>query len=128
MKICDAITAAKNNNERSIGGILSVIAGCSDEAREIIEQDLDNKQMSLAACFKALEDYARQHKTGSCFACAVLGVEPENEVVKVICDFYKIPDTWYRAQQNPSTTNVVPLPLGKGGKAKTSRVNLMELI
>lgn len=124
MKLCDAIAKAKNNNERTVGGILSVIAGCSEEAREVIEQDLDNKEMSLGACFRAIEDYARKHKTGSCFACAVFGVEPENEIVKVICDFYKIPDGWN------STPNASPaaMPFRRGEGRKRARANLMELI
>ena len=124
MKICDAIAAAKNGNERTVGSILSVIAGCSAEAREIIEQDLDSKEMGLGACFRAIEDYARKHKSGNCFACAVLGVEPENEIVKVICDFYKIPAGW-NATPHPSPA-ATPSPQGEG--RKRSRVNLMELI
>lgn len=126
MKICDAIAKAKDNNERQIGGILSVIAGCSDEAREIIEQDLDNKQMSLGACFKALEDYARKHKTGTCFACAVFGVEPENEIVRVICDFYKIPDNWYKHDPSSVSSPASHLPPREG--RKRARVDLMDLL
>lgn len=47
MKITDAIAAAKTDGERAIGAILSVIGGCSDEAREIIEQDFEQKDMGL---------------------------------------------------------------------------------
>ena len=124
MKLCDAIANAKNINERTVGGILTVIAGCSEEAREIIEQDLDNKEMSLGACFRAIEDYARKHKTGNCFACAVFGVEPENEIVRVICDFYKIPEGW-NATPHPSPA-ATPSPRGEG--KKRARVDLMELL
>ena len=124
MKICDAIAKAKDNNERAIGGILSVIAGCSDEAREIIEQDLDNKQMSLGACFNVLKAHARKNAQGGCWACPVLQVTPENEAVKVICDFYKIPEGW-NATPHPSPA-AIPSPQGEG--RKRSRVNLMELI
>ena len=126
MKICDAIAKAKDNNERAIGGILSVIAGCSDEAREIIEQDLDNKQMSLGACFNALKAHARKNAQGGCWACPVLQVTPENEAVKVICDFYKIPDNWH--EHGPSSVSPPASHLPPREGRKRARVDLMDLL
>lgn len=115
MKITDAIKEAKNDGERTVGAILSVIGGCSPEAREIIEQDLDNQSMGLAACFQALREHARKHQTGGCWACPVVEVTPENEAVRVICDFYEIPSDWAAHAAKPAP-------------AKPARRNLMELI
>ena len=128
MKICDAIAKAKDNNERAIGGILSVIAGCSDEAREIIEQDLDNKQMSLGACFNALKAHARKNAQGGCWACPVLQVTPENEAVKVICDFYKIPEGWNSSTVTIPQSASPTAPFAQGSRKSRARVDLMDLL
>lgn len=100
MKITDAIAAAKTDGERAIGAILSVIGGCSAEVREIIEQDLEQKDMGLDKCFAALREHARKHQKGGCWACPVVEVTPGNEAVKVICAFYKIPNDWSGSPQS----------------------------
>ena len=130
MKITDAIAAAKTDGERAIGAILSVIGGCSAEVREIIEQDLEQKDMGLDKCFAALREHARKHQTGGCWACPVVEVTPENEAVKVICAFYKIPNDW-AGSQSAGTTSQKPAPtapLAQGSRKRAGRVDLMELI
>ena len=126
MKITDAIAAAKTDGERAIGAILSVIGGCSDEAREIIEQDLNQKEMGLDACFKALREHARKNAKGGCWACPVMEVKPENEAVRVICDFYKIPNDWVGSPSSvsPAASHLPP----REGRKRAARVDLMELI
>ena len=53
-------------------------------AQEIVSQDLDGTEMSLAECEKRIKAYADKHKTGN-FAC-VTPVEAEN----IIREFYGI--------------------------------------
>jgi len=53
-------------------------------AQEIVSQDLDVPEMSLAECEKRIKAYADKHKTGN-FAC-VTPVEAEN----IIREFYGI--------------------------------------
>lgn len=53
-------------------------------AQEIVSQDLDIPEMSLAECEKRIKAYADSHKTGN-FAC-VTPIEAEN----IIREFYGI--------------------------------------
>ena len=96
MKLEDALerVKGKNPNAWAVGKILDEICRTNAKARELIEQDLDNPEMDLEKCFKALEKYAREHQTGGCWACPVTEVTPENEAVKVILDFYHVPKDW----------------------------------
>lgn len=147
MKICDAITATEDMGEKTVGGILSALAGVSEEVRELIEQDLDQKEMGLGACFAAIREHARKNQRGSYWACAVWGIDPENEVVKVILDFYKIPSDWVRdagvvdsgkltvesegANEKDQLSNVhSQLSTARGGGQRRTRraADLMELI
>lgn len=125
MKITDAIAEAKTDGERAIGAILGVIGGRSAEAREIIEQDLEQKDMGLDKCFAALREHARKHQKGGCWACPVVEVTPENEAVKVICDFYKIPNDWASLSESNRSTG---LASDGGNERKRKIVDLMELI
>lgn len=125
MKITDAIAAAKTDGERAIGAILSVIGGCSAEVREIIEQDLEHKDMGLDKCFAALREHARKHQTGGYWACPVVEVTPGNEAVKVICAFYKIPNDWASPSEHNRSAGLAP---DGGNERKRKIVDLMELI
>ena len=73
---------------RTIGEMLMEIGRMSSRAAE---QDLGNPEMSLEKCADALKEHARKHQSGGCWSCAVFRIDPENEAVKVILDFYKIP-------------------------------------
>ena len=128
MKITDAIAAAKTDGERAIGAILSVIGGCSAEARGIIEQDLEQKDMGMDKCFAALREHARKHQKGGCWACPVVEVTPENEAVKVICEFYKIPNDWAGLLQSEKHGRPAGLASDRGSERKRKIADLMELI
>ncbi len=54
--------------------------------QEIVEQDLEQKDMSLAECEKKIKDYADKHRKGN-FACVVPSVAE-----KIIRDFYGMTD------------------------------------
>lgn len=51
-------------------------------AQEIVLQDLDVKEMSLAECEKKIKAYADKHKTGN-FACVIPA-----EAERIIREFY----------------------------------------
>lgn len=90
----DKIRAAMNRAEgavQAVGGVALLIAEHVPGAADIIAADLENANMSLGAAYKALEDYARKHAKRYCFACPVVGFDPENEVIRCIADFYKVP-------------------------------------
>ena len=94
MTSTDKIRAAMNKAEgavQAVGGVALLIAEHVPGAADIIAADLENADMSLGAAYKVLEDYARKHAKRYCFACPVAGVDPENEVIRCIADFYKVP-------------------------------------
>ena len=96
MKLEEALerVKGKNPNAWAVGGILRELCRMSDRVCELVEQDLDNPEMDLEICFEALKEHARKHQTGGCWACPVFEITPENEAVKVILDFYKVPPEW----------------------------------
>lgn len=49
---------------------------------ELVAQDLENQEMSLAACEKKIKAFADKHKTGS-FACVI-----PSEAERIIREFY----------------------------------------
>ena len=94
MTSTDKVRAAMNKAEdavQAVGGVALLIAEYVPGAADIIAADLENANMSLGAAYKALEDYARKHAKKYCFACPVVGFDPENEVIRCIADFYKVP-------------------------------------
>ena len=96
MKLEEALerVKGKNPNAWAVGGILRELCRMSDRVCELVEQDLDNPEMDLEICFEALKEHARKHQTGGCWACPVFEITPENEAVKVILDFYHVPEDW----------------------------------
>ena len=96
MKLEEALerVKGKNPNAWAVGKILEEICKNCAKARELIEQDLENKDMSFEKCFEALKKYAQEHQTGGCWACPVTEITPDNEAVKVILEFYKVPLEW----------------------------------
>ena len=85
------IAGAEDPGVKAVGILLSEICRISPQAAELVEQDLENKDMSVRKCYAALRAYAKAHQSGGCWACPVIGVDPENEAVKVILDFYGVP-------------------------------------
>lgn len=79
-------TCKTGSLEAGVAALLIQMAQENAAWAELIAQDLDVKEMNLAALAKHLTDYARKHKVGSGFfmddACAR----------KIIVDFYKLPE------------------------------------
>ncbi len=117
MDILEKTMETANDCARTIGEILREIGRISPQATQLIEEDLANPEMSLDKCADALTEYARKHQKISCWSCAVFGIDPKNEAVKVILDFYKIPDDWL-------TGGAAPEP----AKASGGKIDLLDLL
>lgn len=120
-RLKEQIRAAKASHVYAIGQILLEIGRRSEAAAQMIEQDLENEAMSLEACGKALYDYAKKNQKGGSWACAVFGLEPQNPVIQIVLDFYKIPSAWVFEQQPDAAPVTAPAhPEGV--------IDLMELL
>lgn len=115
------ISAAKAQHVKAIGEILREIGRLCPKAGELIEQDLENPEMSLERCGKALYDYASKNRSGNSFACAVFGIDLENAVIRLILDFYKIPPEWL-------TDSEPAEPKRADTGAPAVQIDLMELL
>ena len=113
------MTGSASGCARTIGEMLLEVGRMDSRAAELIEQDLGNPEMSLEKCSNALREHARKNQKGSCWSCAVFRVDPENEAVKVILDFYKIPAEWLTASAAPEPAK--PAPAG-------GRIDLLDLL
>ena len=119
----DKIRAAMNRAEgavQAVGGVALLIAEYVPGAADIIAADLENADMGLDKAYKALEDYARKHAEKYCFACPVAGVDSENEVIRCIADFYKVPLDGTAAEPETQT-------LGQK-KQQADELDLMSLL
>ena len=115
------INAAKAQYVKALGEVLREIGTVSEQARTLIEQDLANPEMSLNKCGEALYEYAKKHKSGSAWACGVFGIDPDNEVVRFLLDFYKIPPEWIKGGAAEA-----PEPMQEA--APGGMIDLMELL
>lgn len=90
-KVLDKITEQQKGKENTapyfVGEQLKDIIKNNPAAAEIVGQDLEVKEMSIAECAKKIKAYADKHKTGN-FAF----VSPQ-QVEKIIREFYGISDT-----------------------------------
>lgn len=93
----------KNLAVKSVGLILQEICNKNHKIAKLIEQDLQNESMSIKKCFDNLHSYAKTHQSNGCWACPVFDITPDNEVIKVIIDFYKIPVEWL---EEPKTQTI----------------------
>ena len=116
-KIKAAVDAAKDN-ARQMGEVVLMIAEHDAHAAEVIAADLDNPEMSLQKCFDALRAYAQKHQQGGFWGCMCNRYDPENPVIKVAADFYKV-DLSAAASETPETQ-----PLGRG----SDDLDLMSLL
>ena len=89
-KIREAVQAAKGN-ARQMGEVVLMIAQADEHAAEVIAADLDNPQMSLQKCFDALYAYAKKHQKNNSWCCVCNRYDPENPVIQVVAEFYKVP-------------------------------------
>lgn len=116
-KIKAAVDAAKGN-ARQMGEVVLMIAQADEHAAEVIAADLDNPEMSFDKCFAALRAYAQKHQQGGFWGCMCNSYDPENPVIKVAADFYKV-DLDAAASETPETQ-----PLGRG----SDDLDLMSLL
>lgn len=89
-KIKEAVHAAEGN-ARQMGEVVLMIAQADEHAAEVIAADLDNPEMSFDKCFAALRAYAQKHQKGGFWGCMCNRFDPENPVIQVVADFYKVP-------------------------------------
>lgn len=68
-----------------VGEQLKDICRIDPHCAEIVMQDLENPDMSLANCEKKIKAYADKHKTGN-FSCVIPSVAD-----KIIREFYGLP-------------------------------------
>ncbi len=96
-KIRKAVEAAQGGG-REIGCIVLHMAEASRQAAEIIAADIDNPEMGFDKCYRALYAYAEKHQKGNTWSCGGYDIDLDNPVIKVICDFYKIPVETFGAE------------------------------
>ena len=119
-KIREAVKAARDN-ARQIGEVVLMIAEHDAHAAEVIAADLDNPEMSFDKCFAALRAYAQKHQKGGFWGCMCNSFDPENPVIKVAADFYKV-DLSAAASETPETQT-----LGQE-KQQADELDLMSLL
>lgn len=122
-KLDAAIAAAADANHRALGAVLREIGRRSAQAAALIEQDLTNPALSLEGCFTALRDYARTHARKGEWACAVFEITPDNPVVGLCLDFYKIPPEWLSETGAPA-----PIPTPAPVSASGGTLDLLDLL
>lgn len=88
-KIKAAVDAAKGN-ARQMGEVVLMIAQADEHAAEVIAADLDNPEMSFDKCFNALYEYAKKNQKNNSWCCVCNRFEPDNPVIQVVAEFYKI--------------------------------------
>ena len=116
-KIREAVQAAEGN-ARQMGEVVLMIAQADEHAAEVIAADLDNPAMSLQKCFDALYAYAKTHQKGGFWGCMGNRFDPENPVIKVAADFYKV-DLGAAASETPETQALT---------AEPEELDLMDLL
>ena len=119
-KIREAVKAARDN-ARQMGKVVLMIAEHDAHAAEVIAADLDNPEMSFDKCFAALRAYAQKHQKGGFWGCMCNSFDPENPVIKVAADFYKV-DLSAAASETPETQT-----LGQE-KQQADELDLMSLL
>lgn len=124
MKLEDAVKSAKDGAQ-AVGLLLVEVCKAVPQAREVIEADLDAKSMNLDAAFDALKAHARKHQKNGFWGCPVVGADPDNEVVRVLLDFYKIPAEWIGGAGDAK-----PQALGGAPRAQAAAapIDLLDLL
>lgn len=89
-KIREAVQAAEGN-ARQMGEVVLMIVQADEHAAEVIAADLDNPEMSFDKCFSALYEYAKKNQKNNSWCCVCNRFEPDNPVIQVVADFYKVP-------------------------------------
>lgn len=120
-KIKAAVDAAKDN-ARQMGEVVLMIAQADEHAAEVIAADLDNPEMSFDKCFAALRTYAQKHQQGGFWGCMCNRFDPENPVIQVVADFYKVPLDGVQPAAEPMETETQALT------AEPEELDLMNLL
>ena len=120
-KIREAVQAAEGN-ARQMGEVVLMIAQADEHAAEVIAADLDNPEMSFDKCFAALRAYASKHQKGGFWGCMCNSYDPENPVIKVAADFYKVPLDGVQPAAEPMETETQALT------AESEELDLMNLL
>lgn len=120
-KIREAVQAAEGN-ARQMGEVVLMIAQADEHAAEVIAADLDNPEMSLQKCFDALYAYAKTHQKGGFWGCMCNRFDPENPVIQVVADFYKVPLDGVQPAAEPMETETQALT------AEPEELDLMNLL
>ena len=120
-KIKAAVDAAKDN-ARQMGEVVLMIAQADEHAAEVIAADLDNPEMSFDKGFAALRAYAQKHQKGGFWGCMCNRFDPENPVIRVVADFYKIKLDGAAAESEPDKKESQALT------AEPDALDLMDLL
>lgn len=107
-----------DNGVKTVGYILQEMCRISSVAKALILQDLEHQDMSIEKCYKSIYEYAKKHKNSNCFSSAVFGIDTENEIIKIIIDFYKIPEEWF----SKVTPSIASAP------KQSSKKNLLDFL
>ena len=90
MNVFEKIEAQQKGKENTapwmVGEQLKDICRREAKAAELVEKDLDVKEMSIEQCEKKIRAYADAHKKGGC------AVVPPNVAEGIIRKFYGIPE------------------------------------
>ena len=120
-KIREAVQAAEGN-ARQMGEVVLMIAQADEHAAEVIAADLDNPEMSFDKCFSALYEYAKKHQKNYSWCCVCNRFEPDNPVIQVVADFYKVPLDGVQPAAEPMETETQALT------AEPEELDLMDLL
>lgn len=120
-KIKAAVQAAKGN-ARQMGEVVLMIAQADEHAAEVIAADLDNPEMSFDKCFNALYEYAKKNQKNNSWCCVCNRFEPDNPVIQVVAEFYKIELGGAVAESEPDK------PESQALTAESDELDLMELL
>lgn len=123
-KIREAVQAAKGN-ARQIGEVVLMIAQADEHAAEVIAADLDNPEMSLQKCFDALYEHAKKNQKGGFWGCMCNRYDPDNPdnpVIQVVAEFYKIELGGAVAESEPDK------PESQALTAEPEELDLMDLL
>ena len=120
-KIREAVQAAEGN-ARQMGEVVLMIAQADEHAAEVIAADLDNPEMSFDKCFSALYEYAKKHQKNYSWCCVCNRFEPDNPVIQVAADFYKVKLDGVQPAAEPMETETQVLT------AEPEELDLMNLL
>ena len=91
----------ENTAEWMVGEQLKDICRREPRAAELVDKDLDVKEMSISECEKKIRAWADSHKKGNC------AVVPPNVAEEIIRKFYGIPEAKAEQPQQGSSAEII---------------------